>query len=289
MPDPHVESVSEPLIRALYPIAAQASRILAFLAMNPRSFANADADLASLVRFVSAEQVAIVRRTLMENGHAVLREFTSELCVSGTLLKQWSFNLEGVATYLGLHHDRDDVRLVITEPGQKSALRDELARRNAISPLVYQTTDAFINLARGAQRELVVLVPFMDDQGVEFLVNLFSLCGEGVHLVLICRPLSEPQCGLAFYKQADTFARLKVSVYEYALPSALPSGRETFHAKVILADDTSYYVGSSNLMGSALERSLECGVFIRGESARQLHSVLDALRAVARPVTDLDM
>lgn len=50
---------------------------------------------------------------------------------------------------------------------------------------------------------------------------------------------------------------------EYALPSSLPSGRETFHAKVVLADDSEFYVGSSNFMGSALERSFECGVFVR--------------------------
>jgi phosphatidylserine/phosphatidylglycerophosphate/cardiolipin synthase-like enzyme len=175
------------------------------------------------------------------------------------------------------------VRLVITEPGQQSALRSEIARRHAISPLLYQTTDTFINLARGARREFIVLVPFMDDQGVEFLLNLFSLCGEGVRLILICRPLSEPHCGRAFHRQAAAFSRLGVSVFEYALPSSLPSGRETFHAKVILADDTAYYVGSSNFMGSALERSLECGVFVRGESARQLYNVLEALRAVAIP------
>jgi phosphatidylserine/phosphatidylglycerophosphate/cardiolipin synthase-like enzyme len=191
--------------------------------------------------------------------------------------------LEGVASYLAIHHDRDDVRLVITEPGQQSALRAEIDRRHAISPLVYQTTDAFINLARGAERELVVLVPFMDDQGVDFLLNLYSLCKEGVRFVLITRPLSEPGCGPAFYRRADAFLQLSVAVYEYALPSQ-HARRETFHAKIILADDTAYYVGSSNFMGSALERSLECGVIVRGASARQLHSVIEAVLAVARPV-----
>ncbi|ACI94755.1 conserved hypothetical protein [Afipia carboxidovorans OM5] len=73
---------------------------------------------------------------------------------------------------------------------------------------------------------------------------------------------------------------------EYALPSSLPSGRETFHAKVVLIDDSEFYVGSSNFMGSALERSFECGVFIRGETARQMRSVLLAVRAVGVPVLD---
>src|SRR5258708_4949241 len=177
MPERNDERASEPLVRALYPIAEQARRILAFLASNPNAFANSDAVLASHVRLVSAEQVAVVRRTLIDNGHADHQAFASVLRVSGSLLERWASNLEGVATYLGLHQDRDDVRLVITEPGQQSALRSEIARRHAISPLLYQTTDTFINLARGAKREFIVLVPFMDDQGVEFLLNLFSLCG----------------------------------------------------------------------------------------------------------------
>jgi phosphatidylserine/phosphatidylglycerophosphate/cardiolipin synthase-like enzyme len=259
---------------------------LAFFASNPHAFSNSDAELASLVGLVSAEQVAMVKRAFVENGHVEQRDFASALIVDRGALTRWAANLEGVATYLGLHHDRDDVRLVMTEPGQQSALRAEIARRHAISPLLYQTTDTFINLARGARKEFVVLVPFMDDQGVEFLLNLFSVCQEGVRLILICRPLSEPHCGVAFHRQAAAFSSLGVLVYEYALPSPLPSGRETFHAKVILADDTAYYVGSSNFMGSALERSLECGVYVRGDSARQLHSVLEALIAVAHQVKD---
>jgi phosphatidylserine/phosphatidylglycerophosphate/cardiolipin synthase-like enzyme len=101
---------------------------------------------------------------------------------------------------------------------------------------------------------------------------------------LICRPLTEPECGNAFRRRAADFKGLGVSVYEYALPSVLPSGRETFHAKIVLADASSFYVGSSNFMGSALDRSFECGVIVRGETARQLRLVLTALQSVARTV-----
>jgi phosphatidylserine/phosphatidylglycerophosphate/cardiolipin synthase-like enzyme len=66
----------------------------------------------------------------------------------------------------------------------------------------------------------------------------------------------------------------------------LPSGRETFHAKVVLADASSFYVGSSNFMGSALDRSFECGVIVRGETARQLRYVLAALQSVARSASN---
>jgi hypothetical protein len=268
----------------LHPIAEQAARIVAFFSREPGSIANSDSELAARISRVSAEHVAIVRRALVENGLVRQWGFAGSLVTSAAVLERLSANLEGIATYLRTHKDRDSVRLVITDPGEKSALRNEIGRRHAIPPLVFQTGDAFINLARGAKKELIVLVPFIDDHGAEFLLTLFSLCADSVRRCLICRPLTELHCGPAFTKRSAAFLQLNVSVYEYALPSLLPSGRETFHAKVVLADDVSYYVGSSNLMGSALERSLECGVLVQGESARQLYNVLDAVRAVARPV-----
>jgi phosphatidylserine/phosphatidylglycerophosphate/cardiolipin synthase-like enzyme len=154
----------------------------------------------------------------------------------------------------------------------------------ALPPVVFQTGDAFFNLARGAKQELVILSPFMDPQGAELMVELFSLCRPEVRRVLISRPLAESQCGDAFNPRATDFRRLNVSVIEYALPSSLPSGRETFHAKVVLADDSEFYVGSSNFMGSALERSFECGVFVRGETAKQMRAVLLAVQSVGKPI-----
>jgi phosphatidylserine/phosphatidylglycerophosphate/cardiolipin synthase-like enzyme len=61
------------------------------------------------------------------------------------------------------------------------------------------------------------------------------------------------------------------------------TGRETFHAKVVLVDESAYYVGSSNFMASALDRSLECGVIVHGNSARDIRNVVEALKVIAIP------
>jgi hypothetical protein len=273
--------ISLALVEALYPIAEQASRIFAYFAAHPACLSDSDSELAGRIGLVSDEQVAIVRRSLVEAGHAKQAGFSTALIASVGMLERAAVNLEGIAMYQRIHKDRDAVRLVITEPGEKSALRNEIARRHAIPPSVFQTTDALINLARGTKREFIVLVPFIDEEGAEFLLTLFSLCADTVHRCLICRPLSELP---AFRRRSEAFANLGVYAYEYALPAALPSGRETFHAKVVLADNSAFYVGSSNLMGSALERSLECGVIVHGESAQQLYNVLDAVRAVSTRV-----
>jgi phosphatidylserine/phosphatidylglycerophosphate/cardiolipin synthase-like enzyme len=286
MQEPGNDSRRDALVGELFPLAGQAARIVAHLADFPEEISHTDVDLAARVGGVSAEHVAVIRRSLLTAGIAVRANFETRWVSSAGDLKSLAQNLSGVASYLRLHSDRNSVQLVLTEPGQKSALRRAIDDSRALPPVVFQTSDAFFSLARSAREELTVLSPFLDRQGAEFLVELFALCSEGVRRSLICRPLDEPECGDAFRRHAADFRRLEVSVYEYALPSLLPSGRETFHAKVVLADASSFYVGSSNFMGSALDRSFECGVIVHGETARQLRYVLTALQSIATSVSN---
>jgi phosphatidylserine/phosphatidylglycerophosphate/cardiolipin synthase-like enzyme len=284
MQKPSNDAARDALVGELFQLAAQAARILAYLAEFPEGIGRADPDLASRVGGVSAEHVAVVRRSLLAAGIAVRANFEMRWVSSTEDLKGLTQNLLGVASYLRVHHDRDSVQLVLTEPGQKSELRRAIDDGRALPPVIFQTSDAFFSLARAAKEELTVLSPFLDQQGTDLLVELFALCSERVRRSLICRPLNEPECGIAFCRRAADFKRLGVSIYEYALPSLLPSGRESFHAKVVLADASSFYVGSSNFIGSALDRSFECGVIVHGKTARQLRYVLAALVSVARPV-----
>jgi phosphatidylserine/phosphatidylglycerophosphate/cardiolipin synthase-like enzyme len=284
MQEPSEDSRRDVLVGELFPLAAQAARIIAYLADFPERIARSDRELASRVAGVSAQHVAVVRRSLLTAGLAVQANFETQCVSSPDVLKSLADNLLGVASYLRLHRDRDSVQLVLTEPGRNSALRRAIDDSRALPPVVFQTSDAFFSLARAAIDELTVLSPFLDQQGADFLVELFALCSDGVRRSLICRPLNEPECGDAFRRRAADFRRLGIAVYEYALPSLLPSGRETFHAKVVLADASSFYVGSSNFMGSALDRSFECGVIVAGETARQLRYVLAGLQSIATPL-----
>jgi hypothetical protein len=73
----------------------------------------------------------------------------------------------------------DSVQLVLTEPGQKSALRRAIDDSHALPPVIFQTSDAFFSLARAGTDELTVLSPFLDQQGADFLVELFALSLRG--------------------------------------------------------------------------------------------------------------
>jgi len=78
--------------------------------------------------------------------------------------------------------------------------------------------------------------------------------------------------------------RESVAVYNYSIARLDTSGRETFHAKVILCDRNAAYVGSSNLNTASLEHSMEMGVLLRGRAAADVAVVLDAVLAASRRI-----
>jgi phosphatidylserine/phosphatidylglycerophosphate/cardiolipin synthase-like enzyme len=63
------------------------------------------------------------------------------------------------------------------------------------------------------------------------------------------------------------------------LGGALPI--ETFHAKLIVADDTLAYVGSADLLNSSEGLSLETGLLVEGNAAVQV-ALVDAVLRAAR-------
>jgi hypothetical protein len=85
-------------------------------------------------------------------------------------------------------------------------------------------------------------------------------------------------------QHADWLRALQVSVRDYHLSHgaerALPI--ETFHAKLVVADDTLAYVGSANLLYSSEGLSLETGLLVEGAAATQAARLVDAVLRVAR-------
>ena len=66
------------------------------------------------------------------------------------------------------------------------------------------------------------------------------------------------------------------------LGGALPI--ETFHCKIIVADDTLAYVGFANLLGSSEAVSLETGLVVEGQPALQVSRLIGGVLRVARPL-----
>jgi len=86
MPEPVNDHLFDALVGELYPLATQAARIVAHLADTPVGMDRSDRELSSRLGDVSAEHVAIVRRSLIENGLAVRSSFATRLVASASVL-----------------------------------------------------------------------------------------------------------------------------------------------------------------------------------------------------------
>ena len=75
-----------------------------------------------------------------------------------------------------------------------------------------------------------------------------------------------------------------MEVLNFRLDRPEAPGNETFHAKVVLADNVSAYVGSSNMNQWSFEYSLELGLYVRGRAAARIATLLRAVRDVSGPM-----
>lgn len=135
----------------------------------------------------------------------------------------------------------DQARIVVTLPMRPSRFERALAEMNDSGVLV-ETVETFLHLSRRACERLVVVSPFLDRDGLEWALSLFQTT-RAPNRVLICRQYDE-----ATSPYGTRLAKAGVAIYQYFLervPNSQSRRRaETFHAKIVLADQVAAYVGS---------------------------------------------
>lgn len=195
--------------------------------------------------------------------------------------------LHAIAYYsAAVHHDQTTAKVVLTRPPQPSELEQQLANRGWRTAELETTRDAFQSLASGARKRVLVMTPFLDLRGAEWLCQLFGGVREGVDRILVLRTLESPlrpDYPMGYPKVAGRLRDAGVRVFNYSIPRAGSFGRETFHAKVVLCDEDNAYVGSSNLTAASLEHSMELGIALSGRAAAQVAIVMEAVLACATP------
>ena len=145
------------------------------------------------------------------------------------------------------------------------------------------TKELFPAIADSAKASLVVMTPFLDEVGADIVLNLFeNTAAPDKCLVLRTTRTGGPPEGLA--KVQASLAQCGVQVLNFKLEKPGTSGTETFHAKVVLADDMAAYVGSSNMNQWSFQYSLELGLFVQGKAASRIAGVMRAVRSVAHPL-----
>ena len=185
-----------------------------------------------------------------------------------------------------VHQDATEAQVVLTRPMHSLKLEAQLSDAGWHTVSTEQTAKAFAALIQRASRRVVVMTPFLDEAGADWLKELLEPLPLGLEIVLILRSLEDSNrwdYPKGFPGLRDWLVRRRVRVLNYSIPRAPPPSRETFHAKVILADAAFAYVGSANVTVASREQSMEMGVVVKGQAAAQVAIVVDAVIRSASP------
>lgn len=191
--------------------------------------------------------------------------------------------LFAVALYRDTLHTEDDtVDVVLTNPPEPSQLVAALEAMLQGAWGILPSKQVFPDLASQARHRFCVMSPFLDAEGGEFVAELFGRTAPSVTRQLILRGTPDGQLPAGYTAAAPALAALNTQIFNFRLVRAR-QGTETFHAKVVLADDNACYIGSSNMTKWSLDYSLELGLVVRGQAAGRVARVLNAVMSVATP------
>lgn len=123
---------------------------------------------------------------------------------------------------------------------------------------------------------MVIVTPFIDRAGAEWLIKLFRLTSKPVEKILISRDYHVFKNAL--FNFSEKLYEMQVKIFDYFIrhEERMPP-YETFHAKLVLGDDTQAYVGSANMLASSFEIALEVGTLIKGKSVLDIRRLVDSM------------
>lgn len=193
--------------------------------------------------------------------------------------KRWAARLEGALTFKAEHEENNSVEVVLSRPLEPSVFTQELISSLRSDWGLLDTESILPAIAQAARQRAVVVSPFIDDYGINRVLNFFRQA-KVPEKHLVYRGDKDGVKEVLSVAQSE-LAGLGVQTHRYHLP--LPEqGNESFHAKILLADRHTALVGSSNMTRWSMRYSLELGVKVRGEVAGRIADVIDAVLACCR-------
>jgi phosphatidylserine/phosphatidylglycerophosphate/cardiolipin synthase-like enzyme len=140
------------------------------------------------------------------------------------------------------------------------------------------TQQTFEKLADAAASSFTIMTPFLNEEGLVITLHLFRRTRAHRRHLIIRRSGAARS---AVDRGWNDLLHLGVDVLDYTLPVA--GGYETFHAKVLLADQDLAYVGSANMTAFA-RHSMELGILTDGRAARVVASIVRGVERIATPL-----
>lgn len=283
-----LSATDKKVLHALAPYATVASIVLDAWGSVSESSVHTARSLVSLSQLglTEEEKVLVILNAGVSmdilarkgEGYEIVREMHSKF-------KQWAYALKVMSFYVSdIHQDSTVSKVILTKPAKPSQLEKKLSDKGWKTFEIEPTMHAFHGMANATIKRLVIMTPFFDKTGAEWVKEIFSMTKEGVQRILILRSLEHNKDWNDYPSGYDLISGWlkdhQVAVYNYSVKKAEGGGRETFHAKVVLADSRIAYIGSSN-MTAASSYSMEMGVKITGRSAADVAVIVESVISVA--------
>ena len=267
----------------IWPFPATAERVVRVMAKSGHGAVTSEF-VERTASLGAHEKVRIPQILRAMSTVGIVSEVGPDLWISAVeerALLNLAIQLAGAINSQRAHKDRDEVQVVLTLPEEPSRLCEALPEQGPYCAKLGATDSVFAQIAREARFRLVIVTPFIDRVGAEWIANMFRLTdGKPMERILILRDYYTAKTSLSGI--AVELDRLGVRIFDYYIRH---EGRrlpyETFHAKFVLGDDTEAYIGSANMLASSLEVSLEVGVLVKGQSILDIKRLVDSMLAVA--------
>lgn len=196
--------------------------------------------------------------------------------------------LRGVAYAQYRHRDSNQIDITLSPPAHPSRLMEILPKQGFAWARLYDTKDSLLELASQAQRRLVIVSPFLDSEGLQWIGQLFeTTAGQPIDRILVVRGRDRVEVETLSSRQSQ-LSSLHIKFLSYAITHdhALRSPAvETFHAKILLTDSDKAYIGSANMTRWSRDFSMECGVILKGPSVRPVATLVEAILKVSQELT----
>jgi len=234
---------------------------------------------------ISRQKLNTLLQSLIDAGLLARTQDSIVLASSSDDAVRYAAVLRGVAYARYRHRDANQVEITLSPPALPSRLMEILPKQGFSWTRLYDTKDSLIELASQAERRLVIVSPFLDKEGVQWIGQLFeATVRKQIERIMVIRGCdkeeTEALCG-----SSSHLATYRVKILRYAIARDTSRSIETFHAKIVLADGDKAYVGSANMTRWSRDFSMECGVILRGPSVKPVATLVDAISAISEQIT----
>jgi hypothetical protein len=233
---------------------------------------------------ISSQKVESVLEALLQVGLLSQMRDGIALTVPKNDALRHAAVLRGVAYARYRQRDSNQVEITLSPPAHPSLLMEILPKKGFSWTRLFDTKDSLIELASQAERRLAVISPFLDSEGLQWIAQLFETTSKkSLERLMIVRGRDQTENTLLSSHRSQ-FASYGVKIFGYSIahdPGLRTPTVETFHAKILLADDDKAYIGSANMTRWSRDFSMECGVILRGPSVKPVATLVDAVIGVS--------